>query len=382
MGRRLEKPRRTPAHLWALLLPALASTCFLQGCLTQALWDIDEEAPRLVETTHACKVHEVRGRLHHGSRDNKLCVVFSAQQTAYTPEHLRTYTEKTPGVLKLVPPERGDGDWLSLPGAALFQPEGWHLRVKRGEHFHVKRANARLLFWGTLAPAQVCEVLPAHRVATSIREQTPMPTPEANSGVLDRCLQAFHKRQWIRLATGERRWARGYTQEALAFVDANGKLVSRQALESRAGDPAVHGNVLADYALVARLDGPFQGDDRYVRIPLAVLMQGKNLDLRRVGNAVRWERSQVWHGETAQEKPGTDELAKLQLPLDLRAFAYVQVREVEDANLLPTFLRVLLTPAAVVGDYVLVHSIWARELARWFREGRWAGPFGGKKKNN
>ncbi|MHC4813830.1 MAG: hypothetical protein ACYTGW_04585 [Planctomycetota bacterium] len=369
--------RRSRRHLPAALLLVAAST-MLQSCLTRALWDVAEEAPPLVEGMHACQVHDVRGRLHHGSLDNQLLISFSTPQVYETLRHQRTYTEATPGMFKLVPPERGGGDWHTLPGSWLFQPEGWGFRIYHGEHLADTGVNASLWFHGWLQPEKVCRALPAHQVPTTVREQRGLRIPDSQGDLLDRCLVTFTRHNWLQLATGEKRWT-DHRRTPLAFVDAQARVVSLEQIRNRiAGtDPATARRFLAGCALIARLDGPWQ-DQRslHVEIPLAVLAQGKHLQLTRGRNKTYWKRTQVWHGEETQKQPSMDALAKVHLPLDSEVFAYIDAREAHKATVLPTVARVLLTPAALAADFVLMHSIYFKKMLEAIKAGQPRGPFG------
>jgi hypothetical protein len=89
----------------------------------------------------------------------------------------------------------------------------------------------------------------------------------------------------------------------------------------------------------------------------------------------------VWHGEETQKKPSMDQLAKVELPLDSQVFAYIDAREAPDPTVLPTIVRVLLTPAAVAADVVLGTSIYFKKVLEALKAGRKAGPTAGKKNN-
>lgn len=359
-----------------ILLLALSS--LLPGCLTQALWHEPREAPQLAWRTQMGQVHDVRGQLRHGSLENKLLISFSSPQLQDTLPQLRTYTEATPGMLELVPPERGRGDWQAQPGSQLFEPEGWGFRVYHGEYFTGTGVNASVWFHGRLQPDDVCRILPSHEVPTTLREQPPLPMPEYESGLLDRCLLAFHHHDWLELATGKE-WQNDYERTPLAFVDSHGHMVSLNQMRGQMAKatPATARRYLADLSLIARLDGYWQGQrNMYVRIPLPVLAQGQRLDLNRVLHKVHWQRTQVWHGEHTQKQAWMDEVAKVRLPLDSEVFAYLDAREAPGTTLLPTLAKLALTPVTVAADFLWMQSIFFKTLYESIKQGQPRGPTG------
>lgn len=371
--------RLVKRHSVLLLLVASSG---LQGCLTQALWHEAQEAPPLAYQVHAGQVHEVRGQLRHGSLDNQLLISFSTPRLRGTPAHLATYTEAAPGMLRLVPPGRGGGDWQTQPGSRLFQAEGWGFRIYRGDYLTEAGVNALLWFHGRLEPEKVCRLLPAHRVPTRIREQPGLRVPGSAQDLMDRCLVAFANHDWLHLATG-RRPQTGYLRAPLAFVDAEGRIVSPDQMRDRVAsvDPPAAREFLAGCKLIARLDGRWQGQrNLHVEIPLPVLAQGPRLTLNRVLHKVHWRRTQVWHGEQTQRQPRMHQLARLQLPLDSQVFAYVDAREAPGSTLLPTLARLALTPVAVAADFLWAHSIYFRSLLEALRQGQPRGPTGTRNK--
>ncbi len=374
--------RRLHRNLLAVLLLGLTST-ILQGCLTKALWDVPDEAPLLVPRMHPCQVQDLRGRLHHGSLDNELLISFSTAQVHKTPRHQRTYSEAAPGMFRLAPPERGGGDWFTLPGSWLFQPASFGFRVYHGEHFTGTGVNASLWFQGTLEVEKVCRILSPHQVSTQVREQRELQIPGSEGDLLDRCMVTFAHHNWLELSTGERRWT-DHRRTPLAFMDAQARVVSPAEIRHRiaAIDPAAARRYLAGCTLIARLDGPWP-DQRalHVEIPLAVLVQGKRLQLTRVRNKIYWKRTQVWHGQETQKQPSMDQLAKVKLPLDSRVFAYTDAREAHKPTVVPTVARVLLTPAALAADLVLGTSIFVKRIGDAITAGQPRGP-SGKKRNN
>jgi hypothetical protein len=64
------------------------------------------------------------------------------------------------------------------------------------------------------------------------------------------------------------------------------------------------------------------------------------------------------------------------LPLDSEVFAYIDAREAHKATVLPTVARVLLTPAALAADFVLMHSIYFKKMLEAIKAGQPRGPFG------
>ena len=355
-------PRLRSKLRTALLLVTASS--MLQGCLTEALWHEAQEAPPLAYQVRAGQVHEVRGQLRHGNLDNQLLISFSTAQVYNTLPQLRSYTEAAPGMLKLVPPNRGGGDWQTQPGSRLFQAEGWGFRVFHGEYLTEAGVNASLWFHGKLEPEAVCRVLPRHQIPTSLREQVGLKIPESENDLLDRCLVTFASHDWLELATGEKQRA-DQRRTPLAFVDAEDRVVSLAQMREQIAsiDPPAARQFLAGCTLIARLDGRWQGQRHlHVGIPLPVLAQGRHLELNRVLHKVHWKRTQVWHGEQSQKQPWMDQLAKVQLPLDSEVFAYVDAREAPGSTLLPTVARVLLTPLAVAGDLAWMTSIYCQKL--------------------
>ncbi len=373
---------RMPSRLFRVptaVLPLLAAaSSVMQGCLTQALWHESQEAPPLAVRSVNGQVREVRGQLQHGNLDNQVWISFSVPQVHDTPPQLRHYTESAPGVLKLVPPDRGGGDWQTLPGSRLFQTEGWGFRVYRGDYLTESGLNAALWFHGRLEPEAVCRVLPSYRVPTTIQEQTGLRIPDSENDVLDRCLLAFARHDWLELATGQQQG--DYRRTPLAFVDDGGRVVSPAQMRNHIASlrPEAARSFLAGCALVARLDGSWQGQrNLHVRIPLPVLAQGRHLTLNRVLHRVHWKRTQVWHGEQTQRQPWMDQLAMVQLPLDSEVFAYLDARQAPGTTLLPTVTRLLLTPLAVAVDFLWMQSIYFKSLLEVLRRGRLQGP-GGK----
>jgi len=371
---------RLPQKLCNALLLAAASS-MLQGCLTKALWHEAEEAPPLAHQVRAGQVHEVRGQLRHGNLDNQLWISFSAPQAHDTLPQLRSYTEMAPGMLRLVPPYRGGGDWQTQPGSELFQAEGWGFRVYHGDYLTESGINASVWFHGKLEPEKVCRILPLHQVPTSVREKAGLRTPEAENDLLDRCLVTFASHDWVKLATGKKQQP-DQRRTPLAFVDAEGRTVSLAQMRNHvvSVDPATARQFLAGCTLIARLDGRWQGQRQlHVQIPLPVLAQGRRLQLNRVLHKVHWKRTQVWHGEQSQKQPRMDQLAKVQLPLDSEVFAYVDAREAPGSTLLPTVARVLLTPLAMAADLAWMTSIYARNLLEGLKaipSGQPRGPAG------
>jgi hypothetical protein len=224
----------------------------------------------------------------------------------------------------------------------------------------------------------VCRLLPPHRVPTGVREQPPLGVPKSENDLLDRCLLAFHCHDWLELATGEE-WQNGYRRTPLAFVDASDQIVTPAQIREHIAkvDPAGAREFLADCKLVARLDGRWKGErNLYVQIPLPVLAQGERLHLNRVRHKVHWRRTQVWYGEHTQKQPWMDQLAQVQLPLDNEVFAYLDAREAPGTTLLPTFVKVLLTPVTVAADVLWMQSIYFRTFYELIKQGQPRGPTG------
>jgi hypothetical protein len=363
----------------ALLL--VATTPLLQGCLTTALWHEAQETPPLAYQVGAGQVHQVRGQLRHGSLDNQLWISFSTPLVRNTLPYLRSYTEAAPGMLKLVPPDRGGGDWQTQPGSQLFEADGWGFSVYHGDYLADAGINASVWFHGKLEPEEVCRILPAHEVPTLVREQAGLAIPATENDVLDRCVVTFTNHDWLELATGQDE-QNDYRRTPLSFVDAQGQVVSLAEMRTRIADvdPRTAREFLAGCTLIARLDGRWQ-DQRsiYVGIPLPVLAQGSRLQLNRVRHKIHWRRTQVWHGQQTQQQPWMDQLAKVQLPLDSELFAYVDAREAPGTTLLPTVARVLLTPVTLAADFLWMNSVYFQALMESLKElknGQPRGPAG------
>lgn len=388
---------------------AILAAILCQGCsLTGLLWAENRSAPELLFARGLCEVREVRGDFMARDPAAAVEVEFSVQRDYQTPVELHGCTAQQPGRLRLLPPT-GEPSWFRLPGAEMFQPTSWLFSVFRGSYFASASSRTKMEFAGILAPEKLGAILEAKDVPAEVVWQKGLTKSDVGH-VLGESLTSFRKRDWIALLTGKKRFTER-DAVPLAIVSAGGNVVPPADVEEALAAAAVRvrtAEELAKFTLVGRLDGGF-GETLYVRVPLPVLLQGDDLQLARVGQRVFWRRTQVWQAwlsvpgererehaaEEVKEVPGAAETASasdgavavsrpaLGIPLRAGHFVYTHAQEVEGEPVLWTLGRILLTPPAVVLDWVMQHSVFYADFLRWLVDGRareWAGPIGPEKK--
>lgn len=387
------------ASLTLLLIGVLA----LQGCLTKMLWAEDLSGPPLMHTEALCRVHSIRGDFlaSAASARSGVEIEFSVQREKDTPTEVEPFTPEAPGRLRLRPPV-AEENWFRLPGASLFVPKMWEFGVYRGSYFATRDSSVPLSFVGDLRPDQIGELRPDSKAPSAWRRMRRLPQADNLHELLAAGLKTFGARDWVNLITGEV----GFTEHdavPLSWLDAEGRVLSSKELQERLItsrlDPATAED-LAKYTLLGRLDGAW-GDPLYVRVPLPILVQGESMRLKRFGERVLWERSQVWTGELGgraaapdPEKPDsgkTDDVAASEartrpansIPLMTSHFVYSYAEENTSKSVLVTLAKYILTPPAILLDFVGQTSVFYADIIRWMAHGRnqtWSGPITDEKK--
>ncbi len=380
-------------HRYAFIL---LSPLLLQSCLFQALWKgHDAEKTHRITSNHTCQVQAMHGQL--GSQDsetgNVLVLEFYAHQDRYTPPDLQGCTPATPGYLQVSPKAALHADWLKLPGADQFTPQQLQLRTYRSDFFRQGWHSARLLFQGQIPTDQVGTVQrkPSIKNAAAVRGK---PAQVFGPSMLERCKESFFSQSWSEVFALEGH-AKDYSRQVLGFIDKQGQAVSEarvthllespQSLNSAgsAADSASDtGPQLADIKLLGFMQDAW-GNAYYLRIPMAVLVQGKDLQLQpsEQEGMVQWSREQIWTAAVKRNPELLAGLAKLDMQLAQQQFQYIYAQEVSSQQLLPTMGRLLLSPPALALDFVLLHSSFMQGIIEIIRQGEWHGPIPPKQKN-
>lgn len=393
----------------ALLLLGVSS---LQGCLTEMLWAEDFSTPPLRQVDALCRVHSIRGDFltgrpttdaltSHTASVAGVEVEFSVYREKHTPVDVEDFTPENPGRLLLNPPPTED-NWFALPGASIFAPRIWEFGVYRGSYFSTQDSSVPLSFVGDLRPEQIGELRKCTEVPSEWLRVSPLPPGKDLHHLLLSGLKSFKKRDWVNLVAGET----GFTERdavPLAWLDAEGQVLTGKEMHERLItshlDSATSAD-LAKYTLLGRLDGAW-GDPLYVRVPLAILVQGEKLRLKRIGKKVLWQRTQVWRGELQRgtssldaeplDSGKTDDIAMSQMrtrpansmPLLAHHFVYSYAEEDTNKSVLITLAKYILTPPAVLLDFAARTSVFYVDIVRWMAHGnnqKWSGPIGGDKK--
>jgi hypothetical protein len=334
-----------------LLLPAIA--LLPAGCLTRWLWQTDDVAPELRTVDVPCAVHAVKEQPPAGGRPAQLLLAFTAADVEGSPLHLRALGGEQPGVLVLNAPRYEGGDWRALPGAERFVPQSFALRVTRGDWFRASAANAGIVFEGTIEPHELWGEIAPEKVRPAWRKLAPMPREPAGWGMLRRCLEGFAAQRWGGLIAGEdgRRWR----QVALAFVGPRDEVLGADVVRAVLGDAGIDREVAVPAAercaLLARLEEPWGGEQRLVRIPLPVLMHGADLSLERAGELVRWSRAQVWDAHLAPDAGALAGLPDYPVALAGNAFVYRWSAQLRESRIVASIFKGVLTPITAALDF-------------------------------
>ena len=356
------------------LLAALG-LLILPRCLMRALWEEDERTPPVVAITGEGEVLEVRGRLGDAERPGCIAMRFRVRPSPGTPRETADENVALEGVMLLEPPRYADDvDWRSLPGASRFVPRGLGLRVTRGEYFHGSWGNALVTMREDVAAERLGRLLEPGEVSPGLaRRRAGLPAPDA-PGPYRASLEAARAQPWLGLLGGAPAGGE-WRATPLAWLDGDGEEVDPRAVRDLLEGAEAGGDAGARLSMLIRIDGAY-GTRRFALVPLAVLVQGRDLVLRREGARVRWSRSQVWQAKlvAARQMAG---LPPLQVPLESRAFDFRYVVEMRPSKVARTVVRVLLTPFAFVLDGLLQTSadalLWTWMAGKRRREARAGG---------
>ena len=337
---------------------ACAVLLLLQGCITRTLWNEGETAPPLVTTITPCLVHDVTAV--EGDQD-RIEVRFSIDPRASVPAHMRRYTPTAPGLLSLTPP-LGEGDWRALPGAGILQPSSFDLRVTRASYFTGPTAAARLSFHGTLPRAQVGHVCADSEVPEEALASEAL-SLETSEYWLRRALEAFAAQPWDELLA-ETRPGPSFRAVPIAWLDQERRITSApwSMSDGNAEQREQARAAFADGWLLARLDGEY-GEVEWAEIPIALLLQGKDLQLARDGDAVRWTRTQIWQANVA-DAPPLVAAAPFAVPMTGNEFPYRWMHEVDESTFALTALRVIATPVTAVLDFAIMTNPYLANALR------------------
>jgi hypothetical protein len=340
------RPRFGLCLLAIALLPA--------GCLTRWLWHVDEATPALRTVDVPCAVQAIKEQPPAGGRAARLLIAFTAEDVEGSPLHLRGHGSERPGVLALRPPRFDGGDWRALPGAERFVPQGFALRVTRGDYFRTPAANARLEFEGTIAPRALAQEAAPGEVPPAWRDLAPMPGETGGWGMLRRCREGFAAQRWGAVIAGEQ--GRHWKQAALAWIGPGDRVLATDVMRAVLRDAGIDREVEVPApeacALLARLDDPWSGP-RFVRIPLPVLLQGADLALERRGDRIAWTRTQIWDGELSADTALLAGLPDYPVALAGNAFVYRWSAQVRESRIVASIFKGLLTPLTAALDFAI-----------------------------
>lgn len=337
---------------------ACAFFLLLPGCITRTLWGEDDTPPPVATTITPCLVHELTAG---ASRDARIEVRFSVDLRTPVPAHLRRYTPTAPGLLSLSPPA-GDGDWRDLPGAGILQPDSFELRVTRASYFTQPTAAARLRFHGTLPRARIAHRCEASELPQDVWARDPL-TADIAQYWPRRALEGFAAQPWGELLAEQSNGPR-YHAVPIAWVDPQGRIADAPPSTpfGTAEEVAAALASFADGSLLVRLDGEY-GQLEWAMIPNALLLQGKDLQLRRDGDTIRWTRTQIWRGRIADAPPRIA-AETYAVPLASTEFPYRWMREVDESTFALNALRVLATPVTAVLDFAIMTNPYLANALR------------------
>ena len=378
-------------------LPLLA-TCALASCsVTAWLWEDSQEAPPLERTDTLCRIRGVDGNFVDPKGDDSVAVSFTVEREFDTPRILAAMAEDQKQRLVLRPrPE--DPNWMRLPGAARFQPKMWQFDVFRGTYFRDETASVPLVFLGAMRPDSVGELIDAPTEVSPYSGLDGHDVDAVHHPLARAAYDSLKREDWVRLLGG----AENFTEREVtpvAWVDGKGRMLDPEKVQEllRRGDlDAAQKERIADYSIVARLESGW-GRPLYVRVAVPVLVQGKDLKLLRSGTSIVWQRRQIWqawHDDAPTRDPEAwrgalqDELvarAAAATPLLSDHFIYTYAKEAKgDSSVLATVGKVLMTPPAILFDFVVQHSLSYMNLVRWLASGQdtdYAGPVAPEKKH-
>jgi len=357
-----------PLRPGLLLLIALSSTgC--AGTITKAMWYEPETTPPIVLVSTPCEAEDVTVPVDPENAADTIGVRFSVRPTGSVPPHMLRYTAAKPGFLALTPSPEHGGDWRKLPGADLFAPSFWELRVTGGSYFRQPGSNARLVFHGTLAPADVGQLLKDSQLRPELRNlATDLRTSSLPHGWAARRLEGFALHRWAELLAPEPNQV-SYRATPVAWLDRDMRVVQDPSvpLFAQGEEVAAIRARLDALSLLGRLDGEY-GEVLWVIIPAAVLVQGPDLHLRRDHDVVRWSRQQIWRGRLRQTPPAP--ATRLPYPIPLRGglFEYRYATEVQDSKFVFNALKVIATPITALLDFAIATNPYLKNLLDLFRD--------------
>lgn len=356
-----------------------------------------EESPEIVRSDTTCRVEAVGGNFVDPGGDDAVHIGFSWQPTVHGHSDLAATTATPAARMTVRPPP--EGSWLRLPGAGLFRPLGWHFRAFHATWFREASASVETTFTGLLRRSQVATRIPTAELPLTWRAAPPIGPQEQRD--LGDCLSAFARHDWVALLDEGPRLA-ALERTPLAFLDPRGRVVSpaemAQRLETARFDPERAADI-AGYTLLGKQFVGF-GKEFFVRVPLPLLIQGEELELRPVTAGVEWTRRQVWRGEIGpidavdetggagrSRGDGLDEevllvpgapaqgaiaqgsiaqaLPATGIPLDSPFFVYTYGKTDRGATLVPAFFKTLLAVPLATLDWIFSKSAWYANLRSW-----------------
>src|SRR5690606_29128499 len=177
-------------------------------------------------------------------------------------------------------------------------------------------------------------------------------------GAVERALAGLDAHRWLELV-GDPPVNGTVRQEAVAWLDPSGvELHSTELrtllLSEAEADRARACTLLARCTQIGR-------EDRFLRIPLPVVLSGEPLELRRRGAEVSFAHTTRWIGELTEPRP-VPRRAVAALDTFAPHMSYHWIDEHSTAEPLKEILIAVLTPVTAVIDFVLMANPTIRSL--------------------
>ncbi len=364
-----------------LLVALLLIGLLLSGCLTEALWRLQdpERVPDLETSTTVLAIDHVDAST--GEDDDpipdRLHVHFRPTGLGRAAPRLHRFERSGAGTLQLErrPPLAAG----SIGPAGHLVPERWALAVFDGEHLRSPHSVARVTFLGRAPVNHFGRVVPASSVPPELADSK-MPAFEGDprAAYAQRMLQSFDEQDWAALLAPRQTRAHD-SCEAVAFLDAVGRPlrpaeVSELVLAAEWSTEARER--LGGVELLARVDRVSHDGPLWLRVPAPTLLAIEHSMLARAGEEIRFARQEHWRGSLVADAVGASPGgAASAMPFALQpmgsAFAYSWSRELETESDVLTGLQIALTPFTAAIDLIVATNPPLKRLSVWLASMFW-----------